>query len=87
MAAGIQRLGLPGSRFEHPATVHGCRGRAYSRDNDSARGWLSSNASQSIYTEVGGYGRANFRLGSRAADSWDTYAWAKNTFGYSHARS
>jgi iron complex outermembrane receptor protein len=45
-----------------------------------ARSRWSSNASRSIYTDVGGYGLASFRIGFRTADSWDVYAWVKNAF-------
>ncbi|MEO6080930.1 MAG: hypothetical protein ABIQ86_14345 [Steroidobacteraceae bacterium] len=46
----------------------------------SARSRWSSN-SRSIYSDVGGYGLANFRVGFRSGSTWDVYAWVRNALG------
>ncbi len=69
-----------GAQYEHPANFLGREGQVYFGYDGFARTKWSSNASRSIYTDVGGYALASFRLGFRAGDTWDVYAWIKNAF-------
>lgn len=69
-----------GFQYQHPVTVLGRDGEAYFGYDGSARSRWSSNASRSVYTDVGGYGLASFRFGLRNRGSWDVYAWVKNAF-------
>lgn len=55
-------------------------GEVYFGYDGSARSRWSSNPSRSMYTDVGGYGLANFRVGFRSKGTWDVYAWVKNAF-------
>jgi iron complex outermembrane recepter protein len=79
---GVSRWsGSWGFQYQHPLTVLGRTGEAYFGYDGNARSRWSSNPSRSIYTDVGGYGLANFRIGFRKEDSLDVYAWVKNAFG------
>jgi len=78
---GISKwAGSWGVQYQHPAKFLGRDGQAYFGYDGFARSRWSSNASRSAYTDVGGYGLTNFRLGYRSADSWDVYGWVKNAF-------
>jgi iron complex outermembrane receptor protein len=78
---GISKLaGSWGFQYQHPANLLGRDGEAYFGYDGSARSKFSSNPSRSIYTDIGGYGLTNFRLGFRNRGSWDVYAWVKNAF-------
>jgi iron complex outermembrane receptor protein len=72
--------GAWGVQYDHPASFFGRAGEAYVGYDGSARSRWSSNPSRSRYTDVGGYGLANFRIGFRSQGSWDVYAWVKNAF-------
>ena len=67
-----------GLQYQHPGSFLGREGEVYVGYDGFARSRWSSNASRSIYTDVGGYALASFRLGFRAGDTWDVYAWIKN---------
>jgi iron complex outermembrane receptor protein len=69
-----------GAQYTHPGTFLGQEGEAYIGYDASARSRWSSNPSRSIYTDVGGYGLANFRIGFRSGDTWDVYGWVRNAF-------
>ena len=56
----------------------GCLG--YLGFDGSYRSLFSSNPSRSAYTDIEGYGVANFRLGYRTDDGWDVVAWVRNAF-------
>ncbi|MET0281748.1 MAG: TonB-dependent receptor [Steroidobacteraceae bacterium] len=72
--------GAWGVQYDHPAHFLGREGEAYLGYDGSARSRWSSNPSRSIYSDVGGYALANFRLGFRSQGSWDVYAWVRNAF-------
>jgi iron complex outermembrane receptor protein len=72
--------GAWGFQYQHGAHVLGRDGEAYFGYDGSARSRWSSNPSRSAYTDVGGYGLANFRVGFRSQGTWDVYAWVKNAF-------
>jgi iron complex outermembrane receptor protein len=72
--------GAWGFQYQLAANVLGRDGEAYFGYDGSARSKWSSNPSRSAYTDVGGYGLANFRFGFRSRGSWDVYAWVKNAF-------
>ncbi len=69
-----------GVQYQHNATILGREGEGYFAYDGSARSRWSSNPSRSLYTDVGGYGLANFRFGFRSQGSWDVYAWVRNAF-------
>jgi iron complex outermembrane receptor protein len=69
-----------GAQYTHPGTFAGREGEAYIGYDGNARSQWSSNPSRSIYTDVGGYGLANFRIGFRSGDTWDVYGWVRNAF-------
>ncbi len=69
-----------GAQYSHPGTFLGREGEAYLGYDGSARSQWSSNPSRSIYSDVGGYGLANFRVGFRSGDTWDVYGWVRNAF-------
>jgi iron complex outermembrane recepter protein len=72
--------GAWGAQYDHPAHVLGRDGEAYIGYDGSARSRWSSNPSRSLYSDVGGFGLANFRVGFRSNDTWDVYAWVHNAF-------
>jgi len=69
-----------GFQYTHPTNVLGRDGEAYFGYDGSARSRWSSNPSRSAYSDVGGYGLANFRVGFRVNADWDVYGWVKNAF-------
>jgi iron complex outermembrane recepter protein len=69
-----------GAQYTHPGNFLGREGEAYIGYDASARSQWSSNPSRSIYTDVGGYGLANFRIGFRSGNTWDVYGWVRNAF-------
>jgi iron complex outermembrane receptor protein len=76
---GVSRWsGAWGIQYQHPMSVLGREGEAYFGHDGNARSNWSSNPSRSLYTDVGGYGLANFRLGFRSGTHWDLYAWVRN---------
>lgn len=46
----------------------------------SYRSNFSSNPSRSIYTDVAGYAISNFRIGVKARDKSNAFAWVRNAF-------
>ncbi len=79
---GVSKLsGAWGVQYTHPGTFLGREGEAYVGYDGSARSRWSSNPSRSIYSDVGGYGLANFRLGFRSGETWDVYGWVRNALG------
>ncbi len=79
--AGISRLaGSWGFQYRQPANIVGRESELYFAYDGNARSRFSSNASRSVYTDVGGYGLASFRFGFRSNGSWDVYGWVKNAF-------
>jgi iron complex outermembrane recepter protein len=69
-----------GFEYNLPTTLLGKTGEAYLGFDGSARTKFSSNPTRSLYTDVGGYTLANFRLGFRSDDNWNLFAWVKNAF-------
>jgi iron complex outermembrane recepter protein len=70
-----------GFQYQHAGNFLGREGEAYFGYDGNARSRWSSNPSRSIYSDVGGYGLANFRLGFRSGSNWDVYAWVRNALG------
>ncbi len=76
---GVSKLsGSWGFQYQHAANFLGREGSAYFGYDGSARSRWSSNPSRSIYSDVGGYGLANLRVGFRSGGKWDVYAWVRN---------
>jgi len=69
-----------GAEYNLPATLFALEGQAYVGIDGTTRSRFSSNPSPSAYTWVDGYTLANFRLGFRADDGLDVFAWARNAF-------
>jgi len=76
-----------GLQYQHPKSFLGRDGEVYFGYDGFARSRWSSNASRSIYTDVGGYALASFRLGFRAGDTWDVYGWVKNALNRDYFES
>jgi iron complex outermembrane recepter protein len=70
-----------GFQYQHNASFLGRDGEWYFGYDGNARSGWSSNPSRSIYSDVGGHGLTNFRLGFRSGRTWDVYAWVKNALG------
>jgi iron complex outermembrane receptor protein len=70
-----------GFQYQHATKFLGREGEAYFGYDGTVRSRWSSNPSRSLYTDVGGYGLANFRLGFRSGSSWDVYGWVRNALG------
>jgi iron complex outermembrane recepter protein len=70
-----------GFQYTHASSFLGREGEAYFGYDGNVRSRWSSNPSRSLYTDVGGYGLANFRLGFRSGSNWDVYAWVRNALG------
>jgi iron complex outermembrane receptor protein len=76
---GISRVALSyGLEYTTPVQVAGRAGGIYFGFDGSYRSKFSSNASRSAYTDISGYGLANFRAGVRSTNGWDVYAWVHN---------
>jgi len=69
-----------GFEANQPTHLFGKAGEAYFGFDGNARTKFSSNPTRSLYTDVQGYSLANFRLGFRADDRWNLFAWVKNAF-------
>jgi len=77
---GISRVALSyGLDYEHALPLAGRTGAIYVGVDGSYRSKFSSNASRSVYTDVGAYGLANFRAGLRGGN-WDAFGWVRNAF-------
>jgi iron complex outermembrane receptor protein len=73
--------GAWGVQYQHNASFLGREGEWYFGYDGNARSKWSSNPSRSVYSDVGGYGLTNLRLGFRSGKTWDVYAWVKNALG------
>lgn len=69
-----------GAEANLPARLLGKDGEVYAGYDASYRSKFSSNASRSPYLDVDGYALHNFRLGFRAHDGFNIYAWVRNAF-------
>lgn len=69
-----------GAEGNVPATFLGKPGEVYLGYDGSYRSDFSSNPSPSAYTFVDGYSLSNFRLGFRADDGLNLFAWVRNAF-------
>ncbi|PLK23100.1 TonB-dependent receptor [Porphyrobacter sp. TH134] len=69
-----------GAEGNLPASVFGKDGEAYLGYDGSYRTEFSSNASPSAATQIAGYHLSNFRVGFRADDGLNLFAWVRNAF-------
>ena len=69
-----------GAEYDLPATVGGYDGYFYLGYDGSYRSDFSSNPSESRYMTIDGYDVHNFRLGYKARDKWNVFAWLRNAF-------
>lgn len=69
-----------GAEGNLPATFLGKPGQVYLGYDGSYRSDFSSNPSPSAFTNVNGYHLSNFRLGFRADDGLNLFAWVRNAF-------
>jgi iron complex outermembrane receptor protein len=69
-----------GAEANTPASILGKDGEVYLGYDASYRSKFSSNASRSADLDVNGYSLHNFRLGFRAFDGFNIYAWVRNAF-------
>jgi len=69
-----------GAEYSLPVRIGGKNGQFYIGYDGSYRSNFSSNPSPSIYTEVAGYAISNFRIGVKARDDWNAFAWVRNAF-------
>ena len=78
---GVSRwAGSFGAEYDIPARIGGTEGQFYLGYDGSYRSTFSSNPSRSAYTDVRGYDLHNFRLGYKAAGSWNVFGWLRNAF-------
>jgi len=70
--------GAWGFQYRHSTNFLGRAGEGYFGYDGNARSNWSSNPSRSRYTDVGGHGLVNLRLGFRSGGNWDLYAWVRN---------
>ena len=78
---GISKVALSyGLEYDLPLSAFGAQGGVYVAFDGSYRSKFSSNPSRSIYTDVAGYGLANFRAGARFGEGWNVYGWVRNAF-------
>jgi iron complex outermembrane receptor protein len=69
-----------GAEVNQAATLFGQGGEVYFGVDGSYRSEFSSNPSPSIYTWIDDYALTSFRLGFRADDGLNIYAWVRNAF-------
>ena len=69
-----------GAEYDLPARIAGLDGQFYVGYDGNYRSGFSSNPSESLYTDVGGYALSNFRLGFKARESWNVFGWVRNAF-------
>ncbi len=69
-----------GAEGNLPATFLGKPGQVFLGYDGSYRSDFSSNPSPSAFTNVEGYHLSNFRLGFRADDGLNLFAWVRNAF-------
>lgn len=78
---GISKFAFSyGGEYNVPTTVLGQGGEAYVGVDASSRTKFSSNASRSIYTDIGGYTLTNVRAGFRTDDGFNAFGWVRNAF-------
>ena len=78
---GVSRLsGAWGVEYRHLGSILGQPGTLFVAYDGSARSKFSSNPSRSAYTDIAGYGLANFRLGFQSDSTWDVHGWVRNAF-------
>lgn len=78
---GVSKWALSfGAEYDLPARVAGYDGFFYFGYDGSYRSDFSSNPSESRYTTIEGYSLHNFRLGFKASDRWNAFAWLRNAF-------
>ncbi|MBB4152824.1 iron complex outermembrane receptor protein [Sphingomonas jinjuensis] len=78
---GISRVAFSyGGEYNLPAKVLGQDGEAYLGVDANTRSKFSSNASRSIYTDIGGYTLTNVRAGFRTDSGLNVFGWARNLF-------
>ncbi len=68
-----------GAEYNVPASLLGRDGQVYAGYDGNYRSKFSSNASRSIYTDIGAYSIHNFRAGFRT-ESFDIFGWVRNAF-------
>jgi iron complex outermembrane receptor protein len=69
-----------GAEANVPARLFGQEGEVYLGFDGNYRSRFSSNPSPSVYTWIDGYALSNLRLGFRAEDGFNIYAWVRNAF-------
>ena len=69
-----------GAEYDLPGRLLGTDGQFYLGYDGSYRSRFSSNPSPSAYTYIDGYSLSNFRLGYKAAGSWNVFGWVRNAF-------
>jgi iron complex outermembrane receptor protein len=78
---GISKWALSyGVEYDLPARIGDVSGQFYLGYDGSYRSRFSSNPSASAYTFVDGYALSNFRLGFKADNNWNVFAWLRNAF-------
>jgi iron complex outermembrane recepter protein len=69
-----------GAEANAPVKLFGQDGEAYFGVDGSYRSEFSSNPSPSIYSWIDGYNLTAFRVGFRADNGFNIYAWVRNAF-------
>ena len=69
-----------GAEYDVPARIGRLEGQVYVGYDGSYRSKFSSNPSRSAYTDIQGYALSNFRLGFKARDDFNLFAWVRNAF-------
>jgi iron complex outermembrane receptor protein len=69
-----------GAEVNQPATLFGEGGEVYFGVDGNYRSEFSSNPSPSIYTWIDDYALTSFRVGFRADNGLNIYAWVRNAF-------
>lgn len=69
-----------GAEYSAPSTILGEAGEGYVAFDANSRTKFSSNASRSIYTDIGGYTLANARVGFRTDNGLNAFLWMRNVF-------
>ncbi len=78
---GVSKWALSyGAEANVPAALLGQDGKVFFAVDGNYRSKFSSNPSPSIYTWIDGYALTNFRLGFRADNGLNVYAWVRNAF-------
>ena len=69
-----------GAEYDLPAQVGRIAGQFYVGYDGNYRSKFSSNPSRSAYTDIDGYALSNFRVGFKARDDFNVFAWVRNAF-------